>query len=193
MGKQGAKAEAERVYRAVIRNSVRAFGSSDKKTLASYANLAICLKTQGGHVRLAEAMKIEATVFKTRRRLEGPDDPTTVLSMAAVGRTSFLRGKYQQAEKIQRRVLLLTDHTGNLESAEAMWAAYSLGLTLDRLDKAADAEQMIRRALRVAAHVCGAESSTCAAMVNTLADVLGDQGKVQEAAQARTKAITFGA
>lgn len=185
--------EAEPVYRQVITSATAVFGAEDHRALTSQAFLAVCLKAQGDLAKLHEADRIERSVWKIRKKSYDPKDPLVVQSLAALGKTLYQRGKLEAAERIQRRVLRVFLETQGEESQSGVWALVDLAVTLSRQDKFDQAEDLLRRGVSNAALVFGPGSTNHIRAVNFLAEVLTDQGKIQETAKVRTMADTFGA
>jgi tetratricopeptide (TPR) repeat protein len=177
----------------MIANSVITYGASDERTLTSQSNLAKCLKAQGGKAKLSESLRLERSIFKICKHTMAPESPKLIDALAAIGRTLFFCGQYEKAAQYDRKVLALTKRRFQEESAELARAANNLAFDLARLNRAAEAEVLTRRALRATILVFGHGSKDHKLMVRNLETVLDDQSKVSEKMKVRTMGMTCGA
>ncbi|MFH2000914.1 MAG: serine/threonine-protein kinase, partial [Planctomycetota bacterium] len=101
---KGNLAEAEELYRQVLKDQSRSLGKEDPDSLTSMAGLVKVLLDRG---KYSESEKLCHDVLESRRRILGPEHPQTLDSMNDLAAVFEKQGKDWKAEKLYREVLLL--------------------------------------------------------------------------------------
>ncbi|KAI8680532.1 NACHT domain-containing protein [Fusarium keratoplasticum] len=124
---------------------------------------------------------------------EKPDDSRDVLWWAMlltnIGRYRQMRGRYEEAEQMNRRALEGREKVLGREHPDTLTSIHNLGWVLRSQGKYEEAEQMNRRALEGCEKVLGREHPHTLTSVSNLASVLQDQGKYKEAEQMHRRAL----
>ncbi|KAG7402978.1 Kinesin light chain [Fusarium oxysporum f. sp. rapae] len=124
---------------------------------------------------------------------EKPDQREDILRWARlltnVGWHWQMRGRYNEAELINRQALEAREKVLGQEHPDTLTSVNNFGLVLQYQGKYEEAEQMSRRALEGLEKVLGREHRDTLTSVNTLGLVLQHQGKYDEAEQMNRRAL----
>lgn len=148
--------------------------------LAEEINVANCLHNLG---RSGEAFDHLNFAFPSLKKVAGPDDEKTLLAQSALG--EVLLGLEKPAEALPHlehaagRTLAMfgEEHRDTLDSYE------KLGRALLALGRTADAEPICRRVIKGYGKIWGAANTRTSFTTATLAHVLGELGRREEASQ----------
>ncbi|KAK3938097.1 kinesin light chain [Diplogelasinospora grovesii] len=112
---------------------------------------------------------------------QSTDDAVKSSLLLNVAESSFMLGKYQDAEELYRQALKLRTQVLGAEHPSTLVSMNNLALVLNSQGKYEEAETLHRQALELSAKVFGAEHPSTLASINNLASVLNSQGKYEEA------------
>ncbi len=116
-----------------------------------------------------------------RRRVLGPENPATLLTLGNLGWTLNLEGQYLEAEKLERQVLEAQRRVLGPKHADTLRSMSRVASTLSREGKYAEAETLQRDALALARRLLGMEHPSTISMEGDLALLLSSEGRYAEA------------
>ena len=98
----------------------------------------------------AEADQLYREVYETRKRIEGPEHPDTVMGMTNLSNALSEEGHYAEAEKLQREALAVDRRNARrAENPQTLNAMENLSYTLGNENHLAEAEQLQRQVITV--------------------------------------------
>lgn len=152
---QGHLASAESLHRRVLESHTQTLGISHPSTLTSMHNLAAVLAHQGpdhdkDNAKLSEAAELLQRALQLSQQVNGPWSPSTLRIMENQVDILLKQEKYEQTEGLAREVLTLRRQVLRAQHPEIAAAMHTLGVVLEKLGKADEAEALRReeRALR---------------------------------------------
>ncbi|OAL38089.1 hypothetical protein AYO20_02541 [Fonsecaea nubica] len=122
--------------------------------------------------------------------LYGDEEPVSLDSLARMALVLPYRGKYEEAEAINRRVLAGREKELGVDHPSTLTSVHHLALVLQDRGKYEEAEAMIRRALAGREKELGVDHPSTLTSVHHLALVLQDRGKYEEAEAMNRRALT---
>jgi tetratricopeptide (TPR) repeat protein len=97
---------------------------------------------------LAEAEQIFREALDIRMEVLGENHPDTYFSIYAIGSIEMDTGRYEQAEQTMRRVLAFRERTLDPHNGYVLTSLNTVGVTLKRQQRHAEAAEMFAEALR---------------------------------------------
>jgi len=116
-----------------------------------------------------------------QRRVLGPEDSETLLSLDDLGWILNQQGHAAEAEKLQRETVATRRRVFGEENPDTMKSMRSLAWTLDREGNYAEAEKLDRKVLEILRRVAKTDDRDTLATMNNLAATLGHEGHYAEA------------
>lgn len=169
---QGAYASAETWYRRALAIRENAFGREHPATIRSIGDLAGIRDEQGDAVQ-AETLYQEALTLS--EQVQGVAHLDTALALAKLARFYRATGKYDLAEPLYQRALAIYEQNAEDPGNHATCLNNFAALLLE-LDRSAQAEPLLRQALRMRAHLSGPEHPALAASLKNLGRAYHAQG-----------------
>jgi tetratricopeptide (TPR) repeat protein len=142
---QGKFAEAERLYRGVIKSAATIM-PEHREALIFQVNLARALLEQG---KLAEAEKTARAVLPAQRRDLGDKHPQTALNLSLLGEILVRRGRPQAAESLLREALAVQRQALQKGHAQTAYTETVLGDCLTALGHYPEAEKLLLEGYKV--------------------------------------------
>jgi len=136
-----------------------------------------------------EAESVAKKAVKTRERVLGKDDLSTLTSVHNLASALWYQGKYEAADAMSRRALEGREKALGKEHPLTLTSVNNLALVLQDQGKYEAAETMIRRALEGTEKVLGNEHPSTLTSVSNLARVLQSQGKYEAAEAMNWRAL----
>ncbi|GKT52029.1 kinesin light chain [Colletotrichum spaethianum] len=133
--------------------------------------------------RYGEAEQMYRQTLELRKKVLGPENPSTLASMNNLAEALRKQGKYDEAEQMHRQTLELSVKVLGPENPSTLSSMNNLALVLESQGKYDEAEQMHRQELELCKKVLGPENPSTLSSMNNLALVLESQGKYDEAEQ----------
>lgn len=127
--------------------------------------------------------------LETRKRILGPRNPDTLLSMSTLAWNLQRQGNYVEAEKLQRAALEGQERTLGPENTDTLRTASDLCWTLYQLGKYAEAEKLFRQTLERERKVLGPSDTQTLVTMSTLAWEIAEQGRYPEAEKMESEAL----
>ena len=143
-------------------------------------------REQGRYNSAYQAIVESHSIFQER---EGDVAIDTLNCIDLLARVLSDQGKYDAAEKMQRRALVGTEKVLGIEDPGTLISVNNLAVVLEKQRKYKEAEEMYRRALEGNGKVLGVEHPDILSSVNNLALVLDEQGKYKEAKEMHRRAL----
>ncbi|KAL3428598.1 hypothetical protein BDV09DRAFT_201434 [Aspergillus tetrazonus] len=129
----------------------------------------------------ADAEVMHQQALEKRKKVLGPEHPSTLHIVRNLGIVLGQQGKYEDAEAMHRQALEIEKKVLGPEHPSTLHSVNNLGLVLANQGKYKGAEAMHRQALETRKNVLGPEHPETLHSVNNLGSVLGKQGKYEEA------------
>ena len=127
---------------AAVRSAKSGLGAADPDTLEIMHNLAVMYQETPG--KTSQAPLLFNEVFTTRKSVFGLSDPSTMLTLVAMGRDLIIRREYTNAEHVLREGVESWDNSRPGDWIHAA-AQSHLGLALSRQGKYSEAEEPLLR------------------------------------------------
>jgi hypothetical protein len=120
-------------------------------------------------------------LHEVRMRLHGAEHPATLTTANNLAASLSDQGKYAEAERIEREVLVARKRVLGPEHPDTLGDANNLAMSLSNQGKHVDAELILREVHDVQKRVLGAEHPSTLTSANNLALSLSYQGKHADA------------
>lgn len=175
---QGNLADAEPLYRHVLREYQRQFGTENRNTLLAMNNLGWILWSRG---RLEEAEFLFRQSLTTRERVVGPNDVETVRTMINLSGILRNRGKLREAEPFSQTSL---NRAEKFLGPEHLLTLYAMRLRVGQLREIgalSEAEALGRRVHELDLRILGPEHPYVNYSKTGLMLVLIEQDRLDEA------------
>ncbi len=173
---EGRYDEVEAIDRHTLEIRRRVLGEDHPDTLKSLNGLAATLFNAG---RYAEAAALFEQALAVATRLLGEDHPHTLTLGSNLASAYLELGRYAQAESLLREVVGAKTRVLGENHGETAMSVHNLGVTLAEQARYPEAEEQLRRAITIRENLPGDRSSWLFSR-NLLADVLRDQGRLEE-------------
>ena len=174
----GRFAEAEALYRDILKIDRRVHGPNHKNTLMTVANVGTALADQGRH---SAAEAVFCDIVERKREFLGSEHESTLLTASNLALALLNQGKYAEAEPVLRDTLAIQQRVLGKGHTDTLGTADSLALLLSSTCQHAEAEALGRSALAQANRTLGPEHPSSLGISRTHAITLGDQGQAMEA------------
>ena len=144
-------------------------GPDHPHTVLALANLASSYSDMGQY---QQGMELSEQVLEMRREILGPDHPDTVSAMANLASSYSDLGQYQQAMRLEEQVLKMRTQFLGHEHPDTLLAMWNLAVTLQRLEKKEDLQQLLLVAVPIYEKVQGVNNSKTATLREWLNNVV---------------------
>jgi nucleoside phosphorylase/tetratricopeptide (TPR) repeat protein len=141
-------------------------------------NIANCLASDG---RYQEAEVLYSDLVKIRQRKIGPEDPSTLTSMARLASTYRNQGRWSEAEKLEVQVMETRKAVLGAEHPDTLTSMANLASTYRNQGRWNEAEKLEVQAIETRKTVLGAEHPDTLTSMANLASTYQDQGRWSEA------------
>jgi Flp pilus assembly protein TadD len=148
--------------------------------------LGFYLLENGSYVS-AEAFLVAA--LNARAQVEGPEDPSTLVSMNNLATLLWKKGDYAGAELLYRRALEVSERVLGEDDPNMLDPMNNLAVMLDEKGDQAGAEPLCRRALEGCKRILGPEHPRTLLSMNNLAVSLTRKGNYAEAEELCRQAL----
>ena len=129
----------------------------------------------------SQAVPLNQRSYEIRRRILGPRDPDTLISLNAIGIDAYYQGHYEDAEKIFREVLQLRREVSGNEDRDTLGAIGNLSAAYQVQGKYAEAEALQRELLETRRRVFGPEHADTVESLLLLANTFSSEHKDADA------------
>ncbi|KAI0539978.1 hypothetical protein GGR58DRAFT_512001 [Xylaria digitata] len=186
--------EAENIYRQTLMLKEEVLGKRHPGTLTSIDNLALVL---GSRRKYKEAEEMQRQALELREEVLGKEHPDTMRGINNLAVTLCSQKKYEEAEQKYRQALELSERVLGKEHPDTITRMANFAVALSKQKRHGEAEQKHRQALelrerilgkmhpdtlsRLQEEVLGKEHVDTVCSFNTVALILGRQGKYKEA------------
>ncbi|KZL87964.1 kinesin light chain [Colletotrichum incanum] len=133
--------------------------------------------------KYGEAEQMHRQTLELCKKVLGPENPSTLISMNNLAVVLESQGKYDEAEQMHRQTLELREKVLGPENPDTLDSMNNLAVVLKSQGKYDEAEQMHRQTLELSVKVLGPENPDTLVSMDNLAGVLESQGKYDEAEQ----------
>jgi tetratricopeptide (TPR) repeat protein len=131
-------------------------------------------------------------VLALRERVHGPESPSLVPTLERLSGLAYDSGEWGRCEALDRRVLALRLEHVDEGHPDVAAARQNLALTLYRLDRAAEAEPLLRAAAAALERLDPPRQEALADALGYLAESLRAQGRYKEAEALFVRALELG-
>lgn len=145
-------------------------------------------RTQG---KYKEARDITNSAYEKRVRLLGDEDIGTIEAMHKLAISLNDLSFYDEALKLQEKVLALRKKSLGEKHSETILAMNSLAVTLNRLNRYDEAIELQEQALTLSKEILGKEHPDTIMIMNNLASSLSSLGRHDEAIELQEQALTL--
>jgi serine/threonine protein kinase len=128
----------------------------------------------------SQALSLHTQAVEIRRRLLGPRNPATLVSMHSLGRDLVDTKRYAAAEKLLRETLDIQRQVAGPEDPETLRTMRSVAGVLINQGRYAEAERLLRVTLDAQRRVLGPEHPATLESMNHLGAVLMREGRYAE-------------
>jgi len=119
--------------------------------------------------------------LELRRRVLGPKNAKTLISLSHVGRVAYLQGKYPEAEALHKQALAMQSRVLGSDDPETLASMHSLAVDYVAQGKWAQGEALQNEALKLRRRVLGPEHPDTLRTMGGLAANYYEQGKYDQA------------
>ena len=172
--------DIHRLVRLAMRNWLTENGELKKCATAAVKQVDRVFPVPQHENRSVWAMYLPHALAALELRDQSADDAGTSELLLNIGRSSYVLGKYQDAERFYRQALELQTQLLGGEHLDTLSTMNSLGITLERRGRTKEAETIFRHAL-LSLQAFDAAHPLVLACMTSLAVVLTSQGKLAEA------------
>jgi tetratricopeptide (TPR) repeat protein len=130
--------------------------------------------------RLAEAKDIFAKTLRLRENAFGPEYTGVAISLNNIALVLINEGGYKEAEPLLRRAISLREKLQGKDSSDLVAPLTTLGGVVASQQRFAEGETLFRRALAINERN-GANIRERIVLLRNLANVYGDEGKIEQA------------
>ena len=138
-------------------------------------------KTYSDLAEYAESQKQLQRALDLERQALGPENPKTLSTLNALGRTVWFQGKYPEAETLVGRAVELQRRVLGPEHPDTLYSMNILGNVYRVQGKDVQAEALYTQTLQSRRRVLGPEHPDTLISMNNLANVYWSQGKYAQA------------
>ena len=186
---EGRTGEAEALFKQSLDRRARLAGDEDPGTLRTMEGLAGVYDKEARagreeklrRARYADEEKIRRQVVEARRRIQGEDDPRTLLSASDLAGCDMRQGKYADAEALLRQTLERQRRVLGEDHPNTLGTMLNLGDALNYEGRDAEAEKVLREALDRMRRVLGVEHPQTLSTMNDLGQLFQKQKRFAEA------------
>jgi len=197
---EGRYSEAERLLREELDIDRRVVGPEHPNTLFAVQQLARILDREGwnsndgryANGRYAEAEKLERDVLEVRRRVLGPEHPSTLFSVLFLATTLQHEGRYNEAENLERDALEVQRRVVGPEHQDTLSTMTELAVILEDEGRHDEAGKLGREVLDIRRRVFGPEHPETALSVYNLGCLAARGGRTEEAFELVREAVDHG-
>lgn len=184
---RGRYAEAEPVFREVLADQLRIFGSEDADTLFTRHELARCAAEQG---RLTEARTGYEALLPVWTDTQGPDHPGGFFTQQELARTLCELGLPDQAEELYRDLLSRQSEVLGPEHPNTLTTHYRIAETLAARGRVHEAEALFQEVLQARLRLLGPAHPNTLYTRYAIAELRGSTGDTAEAERAHTEVLS---
>ena len=183
---RGRYVEAEHLYRTMLVESERFFGSGDMDTFNVMDDLGWIYLCQG---RYSDAEQLIDRVLKTRKERLGSEHRDTLESMYRLAVVYHRQHRYDDAEELLKRTLQIQERQFGSQDRDTLHTMYELARVYLSQQRYGDAELMFKRVLLVETKVFGVEHPDTLATMYDLAQVYSSQHRYDDAEELFTQVL----
>jgi tetratricopeptide (TPR) repeat protein len=180
------RAEAEKLLRPAVEVARRRFGVGDECTLSLMTHLGAVLYYQ---MQIEEAAQVAEQVYKTRQRVNGPEDLRTIAASEELATVLISLGEFDDAERLIRDALARYPLDPQVRNPRLCHLYLRLGGALAGQGKLIEAEDAYRRCVEVRTDLYGTNHTMVGYAKLRLAGVKEQLGKLSEAEQLLSESI----
>ena len=174
----GRYADAEPLYRRVLKIREMKLGADHPDTALSLDNLASLYQAMG---RYADAEPLYQRALKIREAKLGPDHPDTAISLNNLAVLYGLMGRYADAEPLYQRALKIREAKLGPDHPDTAFSLNNLAVLYELMGRYADAEPLYQRALKIREAKLGPDHPDTASSLNNLAWLYYSMGRYADA------------
>jgi serine/threonine protein kinase len=130
---------------------------------------------------VAQAAPLNQRALEIRRRVLGPRDPDTLVSLNATGIDAYYQGHYDEAERIFAELLQLRREVSGNENRDTLGTMGNLSAAYQVQGRYAEAEPLQRELLETRRRIFGPEHNDTIESMQLLANTLNSEHKLAEA------------
>lgn len=138
-------------------------------------------KTYADLAQYPEAWRQLEQAVELERRVFGPEDPRTLNTLNALGRTAWHQGRYSEVERLLGPALEIERRVLGPEHPDTLFCMNIMGNVNRALGRDAQAEALYRQTLEARRRVLAPEHPDTLISMNNLANVYWSQGKYADA------------
>jgi non-specific serine/threonine protein kinase/serine/threonine-protein kinase len=124
-----------------------------------------------------------------RTRIEGVEDPDTLASRHNLADTLGRRGRYPEAEKLERETVEVSRRVLGPQNVGTLRSMASLAITLENEGRLPEAEQLNRDTIGLSRSALGEDNPDTLRAINSLGNVLQREGRYAEAERIHTDVV----
>jgi eukaryotic-like serine/threonine-protein kinase len=130
---------------------------------------------------VAQAVPLNQRSLEIRRRVFGPRDPDTLVSLNATGIDAYYQGHYDEAEKIFAELLQVRREVSGSENRDTLGTMGNLSAAYQVQGRYAEAEPLQRELLETRRRIFGPEHDDTVESMLLLANTLNSEHKLADA------------
>ena len=178
--------KAEKLYRDTLKSLVEKHGEMNSSVAVLYHNLGGLFHARGD---FAAGEPYARKAWEINRQLLGEDDPITLADAAAYAGVLDGLERYDESERIYRRVLEKFEIIYGTEHYEIVVNLNNLANVRFERGDYEGSESLFRRALAIKERILGVDHPDTALTANNLGVLLQSQGRLEEARFLFTRAL----
>jgi tetratricopeptide (TPR) repeat protein len=148
--------------------------------------LGMCLYQEG---RFSAAEKAFLQVMETRKRMLGPEHPSTLASMSYLANTYRKKGRWDEAEELHMQVVETAKKVLGPEHPHTLASIGNLAVIYNKKGRWDEAEELEVQAMKTAKRVYGLEHANTLASMGNLALIYGNKGWWNKAEELQIQVI----
>jgi tetratricopeptide (TPR) repeat protein len=184
--KQGNYAEAEPLFKRVLKICEREYGPNNTNTASALGNLGNLYCDQGEYSKAEPLLTRALRIYEQK---SGSNDPDTAQALNSLGVLYYSQGEYSKAEPLFKRVLKICEREYGPNNTKTASALRNLGMLYREQGEYSKAEPLLTRALKIFEQKSGPDHTDTARVLSSLGYLYYEQGEYSKAETSLTRAL----